>query len=322
MKYREITFGTIAAAILHRWKTLVFTIVAFLALGIVSSVLFADRATAEGTGSAPEWTPVGFEGVTEDLVYYNRCYDELSEQSSALLTYVTTLSQEQTLTGDQAQQLMSLHEEITNYQQEILPEISDALSAPDALYVPTKLRQDAVEEYNWLLDSTRNQIVKAESAMTVLQSVGGLTSTNEEISATYNSLLSQAAQYGQLQLNLEKYEGFLDRLVNDSGRVQADSQAMESMLEQTAESLNALGERCHQAVQEIAQENYLDVTTQGSGEELEVRIQHTARPADRQEAFTALVLLFGLTGICAGAFFALWRECALRKERAHAERPA
>lgn len=318
MNYREITFETMGAAILHRWKTLVLTIVIFLALGVVSGFLFADRASAEDSGSAPEWQLVSFADVTEDLEYYNSCYTELHEQSINLFTYVNTLCLDRTMTEDQAQQLRSLSEDVTEYQQDVLSEINGALTAPDAFYIPAQLQQDAVNKYTQLLKDTQDQIVKAESAMTLLQSVGGLTSTNEDINATYASLLSQAAQYGELQIELAKREQILERLENASARVLSDSRAMESTLEQAAEELDTLGTACHQAVLEIAMKNHLDITIRETGEDLKILVNHTNRPADRQEAFTAFVLFFGLTGICAGGFFALWRESASKKERAHA----
>lgn len=317
MKYQELNFQMIGLAILHRWKTIACTVAVFLVLGVVSSFLFADRTSAEGSGSAPEWIPVSFEDVDVELEYYIDCYTKLSEESSALFTYVDTVRLDNTLTEEQSQRLQSLCEEITDYQKESLHEISKVFSASDAYYIPTELRQDAVDRYTQLKDDTQREMVKAENAMTLIQAIGGLTSTNEEINSTYASLLSQAAQYGQLQLNLEKYENILDRLENDFARVQADSKKMKSMLEQAAAELDALGTDCYQSVQEIALENHLNISTSADGTELKVRINHTNRPVTEQEAFAAFMLFFGLVGICAGGFFALWKEYVPKKENGH-----
>ena len=148
----------------------------------------------------------------------------------------------------------------------------------------------------------------------VLQSIGGLTSTDENINATYAALLSQAAQYGQLQLDLEHYETMLEMLDNNYTQVRADSLKMESQLEEAESELDRLGQECCQMVWEIALENHLDITASTSGEELSVTIGHTNRPATRQEAFTAFVIFFGLVGMCAGGFFALCWETSSRKK--------
>lgn len=309
MTYYDITFRTLLSALRHRWKFLLIFIAACLLAGVACGFLFADRASAEGSGGAPQWQSVDFESVTLDLNYYSNCYTSLSQKSGTLYTYVNSVCLDTTMTEDQYQCLLSLCKEITEYQEKVLTEISKDLSALDAFYIPSSLRQDAVQEYTWLRDSTRDQMVKAENAMALLQSIGGLTSTNEDINATYASLLSQAAEYGQLQLNLEKYEKILDRLENDYTRVQADSWKMKSQLEQAAADLNELGQECYQTVQEIAVENHLDITASENGKELTVSIDHTNRPATRQEAFLAFVLFFGLVGVGVGGYAALWQEC-------------
>lgn len=309
MKYQELDFQMIGLAVLHRWKTIAVTFAVFLIMGVIAGFLFGDRASAEGSGGAPQWQSVDFESVTLDLNYYSNCYTSLSQKSGTLYTYVNSVCLDTTMTEDQYQCLLSLCKEITEYQEKVLTEISKDLSALDAFYIPSSLRQDAVQEYTWLRDSTRDQMVKAENAMVLLQSIGGLTSTNEDINATYASLLSQAAEYGQLQLNLEKYEKILDRLENDYTRVQADSWKMKSKLEQAAAELNELGGECYQTVQEIALENHLNITASEKSKELAVSIDHTNRPATRQEAFLAFVLFLGLVGVIVGGYVALWQEC-------------
>ena len=317
MKVCEITFQEIVAALLHHWKTLALIFLLFLTLGAGAGIVFSGRASAEGSGSAEEWQQVEFDSVIFDLKYYNNCYASLSERSNALYTYVDTVRLDTTISEEQYQQLMILCEDITKYQQEVLAEINEDFYQTDAFYIPAELRQDATEEYTRLLDSTQSQIVKAENAMTLLQAIGGLTSNNEEINATYSTLLNQAAQYGQLQLNLKKYETILDRLENNYAQVLADSQKMDSQLKQAAAELDKLGEECYQVVREIALENYLDIVTQTTAEELVVQIDHTNRPATKQEAFVAFILFFGLSGICVGGFAALYKEYILQKKDVH-----
>ena len=319
MKYQEFTFQMIGLAILRRWKRVVVTFLLFLALGVASGFLFANRASADGSGSAVQWQPVDFESVTFDLEYYTSCHTSLSQESRDLYTYVNTVHLDSTITKEQNQQLLSLCEEITKYQQEVLSEVGDTLLATDAFYVPFQLRQDAVKEYTRLRNNTQDQMVKAESAIALLQSIGGLTSTNENINDTYSSLLCQAAQYGQLQLDLDKYNWILDRLENNYTLVQADSREMESQLDQAVAELNELGEKCYQVVQEIALENHLNITIDtktNSSElaELTVLINDTTRPATQKEAFIAFVLFFALAGLCVGGFAALCKEGTGRKK--------
>ena len=319
MKYQELTFQMIWLAILRRWKTMVAIFLIFLALGTASGFVFGHRASAEGAGSADQWEPVNFDSIMLDLMYYNSCYSELSKQSDYLYTYVDTVQLDTTITKEQSQQLLSLREEITKYQQEVLLGLDEALNDANMLYVPDQLRQEALKEYTRLRNSTQQRMIQAENAKSLLESIGGLTSTNEDINATYSTLLSEAAQYGQLQLDLEWYEKMLGKLENDYVQVRADSQEMASWLEQSAEELNELGQACYQAVEEIALENHLDVTTSVSEDELTVLIDHTNRPVTQQEAFSAFVLFFALVGICVGAFFALCREYADHKKDSTAQ---
>lgn len=314
MSYREITFQTIAAAVLRRWKVVVSIFLIFLAVGAGAGFLFADRASAEGSGSAEGWPLVDFEPVIRDLHYYDNFLDALNERSTDLFIYVNTVKLDTTMTDDQQQSLLGLCEEIMEYQEEVLATISKELSNTDICYLPIELRQEGIEEYTHLRDITRNQMVKSENAIGLLQSIGGLTSTDENINATYAALLSQAAQYGQLQLDLEHYETMLEMLDNNYTQVRADSLRMESQLEEAESELDRLGQECCQMVWEIALENHLDITASTSGEELSVTIGHTNRPATRQEAFTAFVIFFGLVGMCAGGFFVLCRETSSRKK--------
>ena len=144
--------------------------------------------------------------------------------------------------------------------------------------------------------------------------MGGLSTSDAAVNEIYASILSQAAEYRQLQLDLEQLDSRLNLLENEYPTLRKESDEMAQRLDDAARALDAQAEEVVALLEEIAQENHLNITFSAEQEEVAVQIDHTTRPATRQEAFAAFVLFFGLTGVCVGGFTAVCRVYSSKKE--------
>lgn len=308
MKYQELTFQQIPRAIVHQWKWILMVTALFLAIGAGAGFAFSSQASAEASGTAEKFQSKAFQPKKIELSYYNDFYSYLVTQQGYLFTYLDTVRIDSTITAKQGDELADFLEEINQYNEEILQEIAVELSTPYSLYIPNALRDDAINEYTRLLETTQQEMVKSQHANELVQSIGGLNTTDAAINETYAALLNEAARYGQLQLNLKDYEQKLDLLNNNYDEVQDESQALDKMLLEAQDTLQVLVQNANTLLKEIAAENHIDLTINPTEENLEVFIDHTNRMATKEEAFAAFVVLFGMIGICAGCYIALCRE--------------
>lgn len=318
MKYQELTFQQIPRAIVHQWKWILMLTVLFLAIGAGAGFAFSSQASAEASGTAEKFQSKAFQPKKIELSYYNDFYSYLVTQQSYLFTYLDTVRVDSTITAEQRDELADFLKQINQYNEDILQEIAVELSKPYSLYVPNTLRDDAINEYTRLLETTQQEMVKSEHANQLIQSIGGLNTTDAAINETYAALLNEAAQYGQLQLNLEDYEQKLDLLNNNYDEVQHESQALDKMLLEAQDTLQVLVQNANALLKEIAAENHIDLTINLTEEAMEVFIDHTHRMATQEEAFSAFVVIFLLIGFCTGCYVALCKEFK-NQEKAHGQ---
>ena len=318
MKCQELTFQQIPRAIVHQWKWILMLTVLFLAIGAGAGFAFSSQASAEASGTAEKFQSKAFQPKKIELSYYNDFYSYLVTQQSYLFTYLDTVRVDSTITAEQRDELADFLKQINQYNEDILQEIAVELSKPYSLYVPNTLRDDAINEYTRLLETTQQEMVKSEHANQLIQSIGGLNTTDAAINETYAALLNEAAQYGQLQLNLEDYEQKLDLLNNNYDEVQHESQALDKMLLEAQDTLRVLVQNANALLKEIAAENHIDLTINLTEEAMEVFIDHTHRMATQEEAFSAFVVIFLLIGFCTGCYVALCKEFK-NQEKAHGQ---
>lgn len=316
MKYQELTFQQIPRAIVRQWKWILMLTALFLAIGAGAGFVFSSQASAEASGTVEEFQSKAFQPKKIELSYYNDFYSYLVTQQSYLFTYLDTVRVDSTITAEQRDELDDFIKEINQYNEDILQEIAAELSKPYSLYMPNTLRDDAINEYTRLLETTQQELVKSEYANQLIQSIGGLNTTDAAINETYAALLNGAAQYGQLQLNLADYEQKLDLLNNNYDEVQHESQALDKMLREAQDTLRVLVQNANALLKEIAAENHIDLTINSTEEAMEVFIDHTHRMATQEEAFSAFVVIFLLIGFCTGCYVALCKEFK-NQEKAH-----
>lgn len=236
------------------------------------------------------------------ITYYVDCYDYIKEQRKVLCSYIDGVRNDSSITESQQEQLLEMKEEILIFDEDELVPIYWDLNAPDAFYLPDELRQSTLAQYRRERETLLQNISKSEYARSLLDTVGGLSTSDAAVNEIYASILSQAAEYRQLQLDLEQLDTRLNLLENEYPALRQASEEMAQRLDDAARALDARAEEAVALLEEIAQENHLNITFSAEQEDVTVQIGHTTRPATRQEAFTAFVIFFGLVGICAGGF--------------------
>ena len=314
MNNRELRVQDLISGFRRDWKLFLVIVAGFLLLGLAAGFFFSGRASAEGSGSAQAWEPVDFAEVPMGITYYVDCYDYIKEQRKVLCSYIDGVRNDSSITESQQEQLLEMKEEILIFDEDELVPIYWDLNAPDAFYLPDELRQSTLAQYRRERETLLQNISKSEYARSLLDTVGGLSTSDAAVNEIYASILSQAAEYRQLQLDLEQLDTRLNLLENEYPALRQASEEMAQRLDDAARALDARAEEAVALLEEIAQENHLNITFSAEQEDVTVQIGHTTRPATRQEAFTAFVIFFGLVGICAGGFFVLCRETASYKK--------
>lgn len=309
MKYYDFAITDIAAAIRHQWKMILGVIVSFLVIGAIGGFLFSDQASAENNGSAQSYEEITMEDEKITLTYYSDWYEMLTVKRQELYSYIEAVQLDDTITQVQNEQLTQQMTELEQYEEETLAPILKLMDAPNAFFIPDTLYAEAILEYQKLVVTTEQNLEKAEYAAQLLESMGGINTTDETINDTYASILNEAANYQQLKLDLELYQSRLTLLQNNADTLRKDSANMDVMLTEAMEQLNDLREQCNTLLDEISTQNHLNLAYGWNQDAFRVTIDHTNRLATKEEAFFALILFCGLTGICVGMFFALCREC-------------
>lgn len=318
IKYYDFTLPDIVKAIRHQWKLLFGSIAGFLIIGVIAGFLFSDQASAENSGSVQFYEEIAMEDEKSAITYYADWQEMLTTKKQELYSYLDAVQWDSTITQVQMEQLTELLTELDDYTENVLAPIMKTMDVPGSFFIPDTLHTEAIWEYQNLVVGTEQNLQKAEYAAQLIESMNGINTTNETINDIYASLLSQAANYQQCKQDLKFYQYRLDLLQNHADLLQKDSANMEVMLSTATDQLNGLREECNALLDEISRENHLNLSYDWNQEVFQVTIDHTNRLATKEEAFSALVLFCGLTGICVGVFFALYQECK-RKGKFHQE---
>lgn len=314
----NLTIQNFFTAVIHHWKWMIGIIFVFLAAGLVCGKMFSHLASAEGNGSAQVIQEAQFSESLE-LDYYNTCYDNLTEQKQMLIDYANKIRLDKTTTSEQVRQLTEYCEKLDNYETTVLSKILEKLTLTGNFYVPDELREEAVSYYTYLQKTTEDALIKAQSARELLDSIGGLSTTNEEINSIYSAILSLANKYVQYQLDLQNFEEILYLLQDDYSTLYQNSQQMELSLADAAADLNLLIQEGNSLFNEISKSNHLNITYQIVENKAIYNIAHTTRLATSSEAFSAFVFFFVLVGICVGYYVALCKEAKLNSSPNKAE---
>ena len=308
MKYQEITFKSIAQGFRHQWFVIILSVVVFVILGFAVSFLWSDRLSAEGQGSAAPLNIKSMDTLEMDQNYYRQYYTQLQKHSDNLFQYMNMVSLDHTINQAQTEMLHAAIDTVTEYQEKVLAPINEKLSELNTIYIPEEIYQETLQDYEEQNITIQESLVISESAVELLKSMGAVTSTDAAVNETYATLLAQAARYGTLQIDLQHNAAILDQLNNEPQQIRRQSDEVESQLKQAYKKLETLGEEVHSLLQDIAVTNHLNLAATLTGEELQVTVSHTNRPATAEEATMAMMVFCGLMGVAAGVYFAMWRE--------------
>mgnify|MGYP000967788322 CR=1 FL=1 len=254
MNNRELRVQDLISGFRRDWKLFLVIVAGFLLLGLAAGFFFSGRASAEGSGSAQAWEPVDFAEVPMGITYYVDCYDYIKEQRKVLCSYIDGVRNDSSITESQQEQLLEMKEEILIFDEDELVPIYWDLNAPDAFYLPDELRQSTLAQYRRERETLLQNISKSEYARSLLDTVGGLSTSDAAVNEIYASILSQAAEYRQLQLDLEQLDTRLNLLENEYPALRQASEEMAQRLDDAARALDARAEEAVALLEEIAQE--------------------------------------------------------------------
>ena len=242
MNNRELRVQDLISGFRRDWKLFLVIVAGFLLLGLAAGFFFSGRASAEGSGSAQAWEPVDFAEVPMGITYYVDCYDYIKEQRKVLCSYIDGVRNDSSITESQQEQLLEMKEEILIFDEDELVPIYWDLNAPDAFYLPDELRQSTLAQYRRERETLLQNISKSEYARSLLDTVGGLSTSDAAVNEIYASILSQAAEYRQLQLDLEQLDTRLNLLENEYPALRQASEEMAQRLDDAARALDARAE--------------------------------------------------------------------------------
>ena len=302
MQYPEITFSTIICAFRNCWKVFCAVVLIFALLGIGAGFLFSDKLSSSALGKYQGPATLSFETIHYDTDYYSSCRQQLIVHHSDLETIVSRGLSESTLTDVQQQQLQEILEQLDDFEYDYLKPLAAKWSLPEAIYVPEEFLDDLVADYTIDRENTRTNLYAAEVAVDLIKSMDAPDVATEAINSTYNTLLSRASQYAQLQTNLQRYDTLLEQLQQNRDAVVAEGREMERQLEQAKDALNVIHESMERTLGQITTDNHLNIVAKYVGDDLQVTIDHTYATSSSREAFQIIVLFCTLTGVCVGLF--------------------
>lgn len=310
MKYCELDFKTILLAVKHRWKVIVASTACFAILGGVGGAIYTQQGDTQAQGNAQVLQEMD---ITQDLTQqtaYSLFQAELELVYRNINSYYTALQSAEFLTGDEAQEISVRLEELTRLNTEQIQAARAMMNRYGAIYVPTAFLPELVTDYQAQLDSVESSLIAAKEAAETVRAMGAPTYAEETITKNYSALLSTAANYGSLLQSQAKYQFYLERLINGRDEILDQCQQLRTMQQEAAEALNTQITALNQLAQAHASENHVNfLVAYDANKVATVTMNHTHRATTPQEDFVLILLFCTLTGLCAGAFFALCLEC-------------
>lgn len=312
MKYAEVSFQNIFHAMKTRWRTFLLTVLIFSAVGLCSGFLFAEKLSAAADGGAEGLQLSDFSKVDCDKSYFSSCKEALFTAYGNTVSYLNVLSGESTATQEQRAQLQEYKTQLQDFNRKALKPIQSVFNSqgniPDA-YVHPQAMDDVIAEFEKLLESTRLNIMAAESAVDILKGMDAPNTPNSDADGAYAKILTLAAQYGEYKKSEGIYERLLNQLTQEPEKVIARSLALEKKLDAASLELNEIIREINATADEMSRENYFNLSAEyDDSNAIKVTINHTHTASTPQEAFLILTIFCTLGGICCGAFFAVCRE--------------
>lgn len=340
MKFYEITFETMIQAVRNRWKTVLLTVLGFAVLGAGFGFAASRAGDIVGAGRADTLALLELPAAADDKDYYFDYASSIHALCDDAELYLEKLSEETTLTEEQQALVMSLQEELSVWKEDCLTEIEGlGMNAyrpcvPEAFVSQEK---DLCEAK--LLDFGAKRDA-AQMAADLLESMESAALAQTGAEDAYEELVKTAAALPEYQRVADIFEARLEWL-DAPDEMFANARRLDELLADGADSLNALVGKVNAAAQAIAEESHLIIhmhvghadrgyselepnvaseekeESKKPGEEekvpLKIGIEHSFGISYAKDAFLVIALFCTLVGLCAGAFWALCKECRASK---------
>lgn len=323
MKIYSITFSTFLCALRHWWKTILVSTILFTVLGLAAGFLFSGREEAAPNGAAEALPALTFDLITRDRSYYDTCCSNLNTSYNQANAYATALLNDSSLSEAQKEIMQDVQKSLQNFSKETLQPLDTMRSLPYTVIIPEELLDAQLLSYQRDLEDVRLRLISAEAAVELLQTMDAPVVANDQISASYLSLIQEAAAYGPLLKQEIMYKGYIDRLENDYDNVRDTIRRFDSALNAAVEKLNKLQNSLVENANQICLENtlLLKLDPEQTGT-IAPGINHGHVSSTSSEAFAIIVLFTTLVGLCSSCFWAVCKEAkhkTLLEEKAQAE---
>lgn len=314
MKYQEMTFSAMLAALKRHWKAWLLTVMVFALLGAAAAFLFAG-GDVPAAGHAEPLEAVDKGELERDTGYYDMLFQAIQDKYDDLEVYISELNGDSTVTREQSKALVEFYQKkmVKAYKKTLDP-IQKELSKSENLLVPVEYLDELKEDLEDELAETQRNIQISLTAVDLLKSMEAPRTENESVVKEYGKLLRQAAALGEYQVATETCQRKLDRLENSVSAVRQESKAFEAELEKALKEQNALLEEANEFGAGFAEANHVNILL-GKNEDgsLKVTLEHTHGADSPRQTAPVLFLFCVLVGVCAGAFLALCLEAGVLK---------
>lgn len=305
MNNRNITFETVFNAIKHQMKFMLLTVLIFALVGAGAGWWYARNTEVPASGHAEALAPVDYSQVPYSYNYYIDSQNYLIASYNNTKIYINFLLENINISEEHRTRLLDCSKRLEEFDGSSITLLQALLRPRDTLFIPPEFMDDAVIRYEGVLRNIELNLIEAENAKELLQSMDAPNVENND----YNSLLSLAAQYGSYQMKKQEYTAILDQLRNNPDQIRTQSRQAERLLQTLAAKLNVLTEELSQIADQIANENAVNLSlTYLDNDSIEIELTHTHTAASSEENFAVLFLFCILVGICCGLFFAICRE--------------
>lgn len=312
MNYKTINFRLVCGAIKHQLKIILLTILVFALAGAGAGYWYASGTKVEAAGRADALASVDYSLIPYNYNYYRNSLEYLVTCYNNANSYLNTLLQDANPNAEQRARLADSAKRLKEFDGEALMSVQALLRPRDTLFIPPEFQAEAISRYEVSLRNLQLDMIEAEIAKELIETMDSPDVADNNSISTYNSLLSLAAEYGNDKMKEQEYTAILDQLKNHPDQILAQSRQAEEQLLEVAERLNGLTEELCQIADEVASENSVIVSVSYSTNyTAQITLTHTHSAASPEENFTILFLFCILVGICLGLFFAVCREARI-----------
>lgn len=334
MKILDISFKTLRDAVCRQWKTILVFVLCFGAAGAVFGCILSRTGDITGRGSAEAMEYVDYNKIEFDRDYYARCTLTLAAAYDDAKEYLKVLHNDRTATEAQKEQIRLIQDELDGLEYNIA-EIKEQYLDVNTALCPAEFAADAADYNDRKRKEYEQGLEEAKKSLALVSEAAG----EEETAQALEPILSEALALAQYQKAVSIFENRLEWLHEHSDDMEEQNAAARRELAAAADELNQIIKKANGAAEKLADENHLIIKlfyadidrtdyqivpdglddldkTEEEKKPFEAGIEHSFSISRAEDAFAVLTLLFLLTGVCTGVFFAVCREASASDKRA------